>query len=53
MGTNSHISVGMISGFQVVVGLWGWELTVMLHAVWRSLLRVTAQDPIRESGPTQ
>ena len=51
MSTETHLSVGMISGFQVVMALWAWVVFVLLHAVWRSLPGGTEQDPIRESGP--
>jgi len=42
----------MISGFQAVLALWAWTLTVTLYAAWRSMLG-PEQDPIRPSGPTR
>ncbi len=51
MNTETPLSVGMISGFQVVMALWAWALIVLLHAAWRSLTGGAEQDPIRESGP--
>ena len=51
MSTETHLSVGMISGFQVVMALWAWAVFVLLHALWRSMVGGTEQDPIRESGP--
>ena len=50
MEAETALSVGMISGFQVVLVLWAWALIVALHAAWRSMLG-PEQDPIRESGP--
>ena len=50
MSTETALSMGMISGFQVVMALWAWAVLVLLHAAWRSLLG-NEQDPIRESGP--
>ena len=50
MDTELPLSVGIISGFQVVLALWAWALIVTLHAAWRSLLG-PEQDPIREPGP--